>query len=165
MAKAGGTQFIASASTGSSSRFHSAVFRREIPHAPQYGNRVNDGNEIQSVRNMSARQASKSSKAIGLSCILVIYPKHRLDVPSEIMVRNNLKCSHTNPTVQGGNDAGRRRGRIARSTFFSRTLPCRSKGVSVYSVVERRAEGLTTDVTDTASPSRIYTDGTCRMRV
>ena len=40
------------ASTGSRSRFHGDAFRREIPHAPQHGNRVNDGDEISPRNNL-----------------------------------------------------------------------------------------------------------------
>ena len=40
------------ASTGSRSRFHGDAFRREIPHAPQHGNWVNDGDEISPRNNL-----------------------------------------------------------------------------------------------------------------
>ena len=40
------------ASTGSRSRFHGDAFRREIPHAPQHGNRVNDGDETSPRNNL-----------------------------------------------------------------------------------------------------------------
>ena len=40
------------ASTGSRSRFHGDAFRREIPHTPQHGNQVNDGDEIPPRNNL-----------------------------------------------------------------------------------------------------------------
>ena len=40
------------ASTGSRSRFRGDAFRREIPHAQQHGNWVNDGDEISPRNNI-----------------------------------------------------------------------------------------------------------------